>query len=269
MGSYTPRHLKQERAALPARLSRKGVMVVAAAGFTVPSFVGQSASANSDLGPQPTSVATVASSGATGEGVQVDLGYGSSGPLVEALQTRLNDRGYGLAVDGDFGPATLAAVQQFQGAHGLGVSGRTSADTWEALGGIPSGPSTTAGTTDGGSTPEPVSYTAGSSDIVDIARSLTGVPYVWGGATPSGFDCSGFTQYVYSKAGISIPRTASAQQAAATPVSTPRPGDLVFSGSPAYHVGIYLGDGQMLASSKPGELTGVKPLWNVSGYGRF
>ena len=72
-----------------------------------------------------------------------------------------------------------------------------------------------------------------SSGVVNIARGLLGIPYVYGGESPSGFDCSGFTQYVFGKAGISIPRTASAQQHAATRVSNPKPGDLVFFGSPA------------------------------------
>ncbi|HQV84181.1 MAG TPA: C40 family peptidase, partial [Ornithinibacter sp.] len=87
-----------------------------------------------------------------------------------------------------------------------------------------------------------------ASGVVNIARGLLGIPYVYGGSTPSGFDCSGFTQYVFRKAGISIPRTASAQQRAATRVSNPEPGDLVFFGSPAWHVGIYTGNGMMIDS---------------------
>lgn len=109
-----------------------------------------------------------------------------------------------------------------------------------------------------------------SSAIVNIARTLLGIPYVYGGSTPSGFDCSGFTMYVFGQAGISIPRTASAQQAAATPVSNPQPGDLVFFGSPAWHVGIYVGNGMMIDSPKPGKSTSVRPVFSgVSGYGRF
>ncbi|MEW1954684.1 C40 family peptidase [Terrabacter sp. NPDC080008] len=109
-----------------------------------------------------------------------------------------------------------------------------------------------------------------ASGIVGIAQSLFGIPYVYGGTTPSGFDCSGFTSYVYRQAGISIPRTASAQQAAATRVSSPSPGDLVFFGSPAYHVGIYVSPGRMIDAQRPGTTTGNHSIWTTpSGYGRF
>jgi len=109
-----------------------------------------------------------------------------------------------------------------------------------------------------------------SSQVVNIARTLLGIPYVYGGESPSGFDCSGFTQYVFGKAGISIPRTASAQQSAATRVSNPKPGDLVFFGSPAYHVGIYTGNGMMIDSPRAGKSTSERPIFDgVSGYGRF
>ncbi len=109
-----------------------------------------------------------------------------------------------------------------------------------------------------------------SSGIVNIARGLLGIPYVYGGESLSGFDCSGFTQYVYGRAGISIPRTASAQQAAAARVSTPQPGDLVFFGYPAYHVGIYIGNGMMIDAAHTGTVTAVRAVYSgVSGYGRF
>ena len=109
-----------------------------------------------------------------------------------------------------------------------------------------------------------------ASGIVGIAQSFFGVPYVYGGSSPSGFDCSGLTSYVYRQAGISIPRTASAQQAAATRVSDPQPGDLVFFGSPAYHVGIYVSPGRMIDAQRPGTVIGNHSIWTKpSGYGRF
>lgn len=109
-----------------------------------------------------------------------------------------------------------------------------------------------------------------ASGIVGIAQSMFGVPYVYGGSSPSGFDCSGFTSWVYRQAGISIPRTASAQQAAATRVSSPQPGDLVFFGYPAYHVGIYVSPGRMIDAQHPGTTVGNHSIWTTpSGFGRF
>ena len=91
--------------------------------------------------------------------------------------------------------------------------------------------------------------------IIASAMKYLGVPYVWGGTSPSGFDCSGLVQYVYAENGISIPRVTYSQQAAATPVSFSdlQPGDLVFWGGSAYHVGIYIGDGKYIHSPAPGQ----------------
>jgi cell wall-associated NlpC family hydrolase len=109
-----------------------------------------------------------------------------------------------------------------------------------------------------------------ASGIVGIAQSMFGVPYAYGGTSPSGFDCSGFTSWVYRQAGISIPRTASAQQSAATRVSSPQPGDLVFFGYPAYHVGIYVSPGRMIDAQRPGTTVGNHSIWTTpSGFGRF
>lgn len=108
-----------------------------------------------------------------------------------------------------------------------------------------------------------------ASGVIGIAKQYIGTPYVYGGSTPAGFDCSGFTQYVFAKAGKSIPRVTTAQQAAATPVSNPQPGDLVFFGSPSYHMGIYLGDGMMIDAPRTGSSVSIRPVFSgVSGYGR-
>ncbi len=104
---------------------------------------------------------------------------------------------------------------------------------------------------------------------VSLARSLGGIRYVWGGTTTSGFDCSGFTRYVYRKAGVNLPRTAAAQQRAVRRVSNPRPGDLVFFGNPAHHVGIYAGNGTMYDAPRKGRTTGLHRIWSAKAtYGR-
>jgi cell wall-associated NlpC family hydrolase len=83
--------------------------------------------------------------------------------------------------------------------------------------------------------------------LVRTAMSLVGTPYVWGGTSPSGFDCSGFVWYAYNRIGITIPRTADVQFAVGRPVDgDPLPGDLVFFQTYDYgasHVGLYIGNG--------------------------
>ncbi|GAB4248012.1 MAG: C40 family peptidase [Thermoleophilia bacterium] len=84
--------------------------------------------------------------------------------------------------------------------------------------------------------------------VVDIAMQYLGVPYVWGGASPDGFDCSGLVMYVYGKVGVSLPHSSRAQFGMGVPVSRDalQPGDLVFFGNPIHHVGIYVGGGNMI-----------------------
>jgi len=106
--------------------------------------------------------------------------------------------------------------------------------------------------------------------VLAIAAQYEGLMYSYGGTSPStGFDCSGFTQYVFGRVGISLPRTAQEQKNATTRVSNPQPGDLVFFGSPAYHVGIYAGNGMMWDSPRSGKAVALRSIWssNVT-YGR-
>lgn len=92
---------------------------------------------------------------------------------------------------------------------------------------------------------------------VETAAQYLGVPYVYGGRSPSGFDCSGLTSYVYQQLGVSIPRTARAQAAAGVSVAKTdlMPGDLVFfntTGGGISHVGIYAGNGSFIHAPLPG-----------------
>jgi len=107
-----------------------------------------------------------------------------------------------------------------------------------------------------------------SAGVLGIAASLAGINYRYGGTTTAGFDCSGFTQYVFDKVGISLPRTAEEQRQYATPVSNPKPGDLVFFGAPAYHVGIYAGNGKMWDSPHTGSSVGLRAIFSGATYGR-
>nr|WP_245356442.1 C40 family peptidase [Paeniglutamicibacter kerguelensis] len=94
--------------------------------------------------------------------------------------------------------------------------------------------------------------TSSLSGIAATAAQYTGVPYVWGGNTPSGWDCSGFVKYVYAKHGIDIARGTSAIRASGQFVrtSSPKAGDLVFQNGGG-HVGIYLGGGKMVGAQNP------------------
>ncbi len=111
-----------------------------------------------------------------------------------------------------------------------------------------------------------------SGSIIAVAASLLGIPYRYGGSSPStGFDCSGFTSYVYKVAkGIVLPRTAEGQRRGAVKIANPVPGDLVFFGNPATHVGIYAGNGMMYDSPHTGEVSQLRKIYSSSvTYGRY
>lgn len=103
---------------------------------------------------------------------------------------------------------------------------------------------------------------ATGNSIVDYAYQFLGIPYVWGGTSPSGFDCSGFTQYVFrNAAGVNLPRTTYEQINVGTPVaySDLQPGDLVFPHTG--HVGIYVGNGQMIHAPSTGDVIKVSSVY--------
>jgi peptidoglycan DL-endopeptidase CwlO len=111
--------------------------------------------------------------------------------------------------------------------------------------------------------------TATESAVVTEAQKYLGVPYLWGGTDPAkGLDCSGFTQLVFGNLGIDLPRTSSQQATAGRPVASladARPGDLVFfdhssSRAGIDHVGIYIGEGKMVAAPQPGEAVKVQDV---------
>ena len=98
--------------------------------------------------------------------------------------------------------------------------------------------------------------------LLNEAARYLGTPYVWGGTSPSGFDCSGFTQYVFKNAaGVSLPRTTYDQINVGTPVaySDLQPGDLVFPHTG--HVGIYIGGGQMIHAPSTGDVVKVSSVY--------
>ncbi|HUK95001.1 MAG TPA: NlpC/P60 family protein [Gaiellaceae bacterium] len=97
--------------------------------------------------------------------------------------------------------------------------------------------------------------------VVGIAMRYLGTPYVWGGASPSGFDCSGFTMYVYAQVGVSLPHNAAAQFGMGVPVSRSdlQPGDLVFFYGLG-HVGLYIGGGSFIHAPHTGDVVKISSL---------
>lgn len=177
------------------------------------------------------------------------LKLGVSGDDVYMLQIKLKEYGfYDGAIDEVFGIKTLEAVQAFQVAMGLEADGIAGGQTLLAL----------------------HEYKAKSSrgnlirnkgnDISVFAQNYYGVPYVWGGISPNGFDCSGFIYYTYKHFGIYLPRSADEQFEVGSVVKGDlKVGDLVFfttyEPGPS-HVGIYIGNGQFIhASSAANQVT--------------
>ena len=107
-----------------------------------------------------------------------------------------------------------------------------------------------------------VSASGKAAEAVQIAMRYLGVPYVWGGSSPSGFDCSGLVMYVYAQLGVSLPHSAASQYGYGTHVSRSElePGDLVFFGNPIHHVGIYVGNGDMINAPHTGADVRIQPL---------
>ena len=110
--------------------------------------------------------------------------------------------------------------------------------------------------------------------VVDVADDYLGTPYRYGGATPAGFDCSGYTQYVFARLGVALPRTADAQLQATrrVPAAQAVPGDLVFftgGSGRAYHVAIYVGNGRILDAPRAGRTVSERTIWTSAVvYGR-
>lgn len=123
--------------------------------------------------------------------------------------------------------------------------------------------------------PVPLFLQEKTKQIIATAKSFLGVPYRWGGTTPNGFDCSGFTRYVFASQKITLPRVSIDQYGIGTPVAFSNliPGDLVFfnltSGKQVSHVGIYIGSNQFISatSSKGIAIYSFTPYWTKAYVG--
>ena len=107
-----------------------------------------------------------------------------------------------------------------------------------------------------------------SQIAIDTALGQQGKRYAWGGTGPNSFDCSGLAQFSYRAAGINLPRTSRAQSVTGAPIARGdlQPGDLVFFYKPVGHVGIYIGNGQMVHAPTSGQTVKVVPVDSVWGF---
>lgn len=179
---------------------------------------------------------------------------GDDGQEVLAIQKRLAELNYTITnIDGDFGPETETAIKRFQADKGLEVDGIVGAETYRTLMNKEMPPNRSNSVV---------------RNILRAAYSVIGTPYVFGGTSPYGFDCSGFTQYAFARAGVYIPRLADSQFYHGRRISMEqiRPGDLVFYTTyepGASHVGIYVGNGNFIHA---GSSTGVTIAAAFTGY---
>ncbi|MBT1167211.1 C40 family peptidase [Bifidobacterium simiarum] len=124
--------------------------------------------------------------------------------------------------------------------------------------------SSAAAVTDTAAATTPASGTA--TAVVETALQYQGAPYVYGGSTPSGWDCSGFLMYVFAKFGVSLPHSSGAQAAVGTPVASladAKPGDILANST---HSAIYVGDGMIMNALNPSRGTQLTPVsWGFPG----
>ena len=195
---------------------------------------------------------------------------GSQGSDVLLIQQNLVKRGYKIGMDGIFGNDTRRAVERFQADKGLTISGSVDAKTFKTLTGkaMPQAaapqkaapkkkaakPVTIHDYGTGKAGKGDVKHNAFGNNVVSQAYKYLGGPYVFGGNTPSGFDCSGFTKYVFAHSGVSLPRMADEQYLIGASVSKGNliPGDLVFFSTyepGVSHTGIYVGNNQFISAT--------------------
>jgi cell wall-associated NlpC family hydrolase len=159
--------------------------------------------------------------------------------------------------------ARLAALLQQQRVQAQQAQEQQASQPQVASSGDPtSGGATGSGTTDPPAVPVPSSSGGGHPEAAQIALGYLGVPYVWGGSSPSGFDCSGLVMYVYAQLGISLAHFTGAQWSETEPISlsAAQPGDLIFFNGLS-HVGIYLGNGQMVDAPHTGSVVRVESIY--------
>lgn len=192
--------------------------------------------------------------------------------LIRAWWVAPVQRALGVPVDGVYGPISRAAVRAFQKKRGLVVDGIVGPQTLGALGirrapaqAEQPAPAAKERKKERNQEPAPPAASSRGARVAAIAQRYLGTPYRWGGESPStGFDCSGFVQYVFSRVGVSLPRVVSAQYRVgrAVPRSGLRPGDIVFFNGLG-HDGIYIGGNRFVHSPSSGDVVKIS---TITGY---
>jgi cell wall-associated NlpC family hydrolase len=164
-------------------------------------------------------------------------------------------------------------LQMLQEAQARAAAAQRAAQATNVVGVTATAPQmSTASPTAASDVPQPTIAAPPSThgSVVGIALSQVGTPYVWGGASPGGFDCSGLVMWAYAQVGVSLPHSTYAQYAMGVPVSRDQlePGDLVFFDGVG-HVGIYIGGGQFVHAPHTGDVVKVSNLsegWYAATY---
>ncbi|WUJ74536.1 NlpC/P60 family protein [Kribbella soli] len=239
----------------------------AAAVLSVGLAVGGGAALSLSTTPATASAATMTAAQARGH-MSVPsrplLRFRDSGPTVKYVQRALH-----LGPDGYFGTSTVRVLKKFQASWGLKATGYMDKNTWGRL--------TWAAKHKVlyGKAGASTGTTTFRAKVLREAAKLKGTPYRYGGTTTRGFDCSGYTGFVYKKAGHKLPRTSRQQYSATKHISrkAAKPGDLVFfrnGGGGVYHVGIYAGGNMLWHASKPGRPVAKAKIWTSSvAFGRI
>jgi peptidoglycan DL-endopeptidase CwlO len=185
---------------------------------------------------------------------------GPSGKIIRAWWVAPVQRALGVPADGLYGPVSRAAVRAFQKKRGLVVDGIVGPQTLGALG--------IRREAKAAPKPAPTQKTVSKPSsskgarVAAVAQRYLGIPYRWGGESPrTGFDCSGFVMYVFSRVGVALPRVVSAQYRVGKPVkrSQLRPGDIVFFNGLG-HDGIYIGGNRFVHSPSSGDVVKISTM---------
>jgi cell wall-associated NlpC family hydrolase len=260
-------------------LGRGGVALAVSTGLVA--AVGLPASADTRTGGDATQTASVPLLAGTAASPVLSAGVDAlaAAPVTAPAQAKVTfEHSAFKALPQHGAPATTPATTPARASRDIATISRSlarqafvaSQPTVRRQASAPAAPRSGAST---GSASAAVPSSGRGAQVVAIAMRYLGVPYVYGGASPRGFDCSGFTGYVYAQLGVALARSADGQYRSVTRIARSEavPGDLVFylSGGSAYHVGIYLGGNQMIAAPHSGTVVRVQDIYSANiAFGR-